>query len=373
MATVVFTLSVVFKVFFKLLKHHLRAFDRKKRIEAVTRQPKRTEAAEVQATELNQESCIQQAIRMHKTTRLERAPHTLQATRVYQTPLRLRVCLKVRFLNGTDWQHELVRSVVEKHIHALEITIRFEFMNRDYQGPSTIRISFVNWGCSWSQVGLWESHRKADDAPTMALKFKSDRNRNQTVILHEFGHALGLEHQHQHPDSGISWNANQLSLRLDKKTIQNNFTNKIEGLRSMPYDRDSVMHYPVKTHETWNLTAPIPMSYVYSIGDKKQLLARYPPTPALTVGPGLVIDLQVGPLPRSPVASCRVRPGTAPPRGKSRHAQLHRIRAVLRRTSDVIPKGCTWNLPRRPTLVGAVTAEANGCVDVNNEKSSVEG
>ena len=37
--------------------------------------------------------------------------------------------------------------------------------------------------------------------PTMVLDLRGmNHNRRQFTILHEFGHALGLRHEHQHPD-----------------------------------------------------------------------------------------------------------------------------------------------------------------------------
>ena len=34
----------------------------------------------------------------------------------------------------------------------------------------------------------------------------SDDDELRRVVLHEFGHALGLIHEHQNPEGGIEWN-----------------------------------------------------------------------------------------------------------------------------------------------------------------------
>jgi hypothetical protein len=76
----------------------------------------------------------------------------------------------------------------------------------------------------------------------------------QRVVQHEFGHAIGLQHEHQNPaggcDSEFNWNALYPMLAgppnfWDKKTVDNN-------LRAIPdsrlierseHDRLSIMHY----------------------------------------------------------------------------------------------------------------------------------
>ncbi|KAK7985819.1 hypothetical protein PG996_004939 [Apiospora saccharicola] len=183
-------------------------------------------------------------------------------------------------------QHELVRSLVHEHIHTLEIPIRFEFMYHDYRGPSTIRITFITSGHSRSNIGLRASHGSADDY-TMRLNLKGDSNWNQRRILHEFGHALGLEHQHQHPDSGIDWNLTELKRRFKEQRIRRSFLPKIERLRSVPYDRDSVMHYPIDKDLTNNLCRSIPLNIVLSEGDKKLLRSMYHRQPALAGARGV--------------------------------------------------------------------------------------
>jgi formylglycine-generating enzyme required for sulfatase activity len=68
-----------------------------------------------------------------------------------------------------------------------------------------IRVGFVPDGTIWSAVGMEsikEPLKYPLDKPSMNFGYKPSigDERIRRAILHEFGHALGLEHEHQHPD-----------------------------------------------------------------------------------------------------------------------------------------------------------------------------
>ena len=87
-------------------------------------------------------------------------------------------------------------------------------------------------------------------------KFRRKPQRYKRTIRHEFGHALGLEHEHQHPEAPPQYDHEALKSHLmqvyDKlseaeieEKIKRNWEIIIHsprGARSN-YDRDSVMHY----------------------------------------------------------------------------------------------------------------------------------
>jgi hypothetical protein len=83
-----------------------------------------------------------------------------------------------------------------------------KFEQTDILGLSDIRITFRTKRGYCSYVG-----READSFPrdsTMFLQdIDEDLKRGNTdarrIILHEFGHALGLQHELQHPDATIPW------------------------------------------------------------------------------------------------------------------------------------------------------------------------
>ena len=80
------------------------------------------------------------------------------------------------------------------------------------------------------------------------------------VVLHEFGHALGLIHEHQNPNRAIKWNRAAVIADLsgppnnwDEATIDNNMFKKYDSasLTSTPTDATSIMMYPIPA--AWTL------------------------------------------------------------------------------------------------------------------------
>jgi len=126
--------------------------------------------------------------------------------------------------------------------------------------PTLIRISFKQPG-SWSVIGTTCRQITDQTKPTMNygwLTPASSAEEIRRVVLHEFGHALGLIHEHQNPGGKIKWNRD--AVIRDLSGPPNNWPlDVIEHNMFEPYsksetnysklDAQSIMMYPIP--KTW--------------------------------------------------------------------------------------------------------------------------
>src|SRR5258706_9892542 len=110
--------------------------------------------------------------------------------------------ISASFLDGEESVKEKVKRVALGWTASGMANLRIIFQDKN---DSLIRISFKFSG-SWSTVGT-ECRNITDKAqPTMNygwLTPDSTDDETRRVVLHEFGHALGLIHEHQSPAGGI--------------------------------------------------------------------------------------------------------------------------------------------------------------------------
>jgi hypothetical protein len=110
--------------------------------------------------------------------------------------------LRVRFLDGD----RAVQAKLQPYAHTWSkyANITFAFGN---DPDAEIRISFQDQG-SWSTIGT-DALTVPGDQPSMNygwLTPDTEDDEYSRVVIHEFGHALGLIHEHQNPAGGIHWN-----------------------------------------------------------------------------------------------------------------------------------------------------------------------
>ncbi len=112
--------------------------------------------------------------------------------------------LRVRFADGDPDVQTKVEAIA-KEWEAI-VNLRLDFVT---SGRSEIRVSFADQGFSWSTVGT-----DALTVPTRQatmnygwLEPTTSTREYQRVVRHEFGHALGMIHEHQNPAAGgqIPW------------------------------------------------------------------------------------------------------------------------------------------------------------------------
>lgn len=98
----------------------------------------------------------------------------------------------------------------------------------------------------------------SDSGPSMTLNLFPGETDFERTILHEFGHAFGAQHAHQHPEADIPWNVpavleNYRNLQgWTERDLMEQMINKNtdSGNIVAPYDRNSIMHYPVQQADT---------------------------------------------------------------------------------------------------------------------------
>jgi hypothetical protein len=82
--------------------------------------------------------------------------------------------------------------------------IEFQFVDRSED--ALIRISFKTGVCR-THLGRSAELNKDQSSPTLELHLQGETtDYRHYLILHEFGHALGLAHEHQSPKADIPWN-----------------------------------------------------------------------------------------------------------------------------------------------------------------------
>lgn len=176
------------------------------------------------------------------------------------------------------------KEYVKKNINLWQpyTNLKFNFINTN---DGDIRISGKEDGTgNWSLIGT-QAKQKPVYEPTMHIDLIQTPDRLNHSIRHEFGHALGLLHEHQHPDNNIQWNKEKLydeseKLGHTKQVTDENFLNHPDSTTTITsaYDSTSVMHYKVPPEVTTDGVG-VAFNEDISEGDKQFIASLYPPVP----------------------------------------------------------------------------------------------
>lgn len=190
--------------------------------------------------------------------------------------------ITLRFLEGAPELRQRVQAVAEVWTQLANLS--FDFRN---SGDTDIRIGFAQGRGSWSYIGTM-CRQIAEPLPTMNygwLTPNSTDDEVRRVVLHEFGHALGMIHEHQNPkDGGIQWNRDAVIKDLsgppnnwNAETIEVNMFKKYEPseLAATGVDAHSIMMYPIPLAWTLDGTSA-GLNGEMSATDKAFIALNYP-------------------------------------------------------------------------------------------------
>jgi serralysin len=232
---------------------------------------------------------------------------------VYYSDLRwAKQKITVSFRNGT-------RDLHQKVMHYASDWSKFSGISFELvpNSEADIRIGFYNGKGSWSLIGRHSFDFSVDANTGNTFSGRSGISMNfgwfnsftpeeelRRTTLHEFGHALGLLHEHMHPHSEISWNRpkvyayylqtqNWSKEQVDRNVFQKYSVDQTNG----QYDALSIMHYPIPKEFTINGYEVGQNSYL-SEGDKKTIgrlyANRYTPEVYEKKSPHRITDLFYG-------------------------------------------------------------------------------
>jgi serralysin len=190
--------------------------------------------------------------------------------------------LKVRFLQGSpELQRRTLKAAGSWFLDGVNLKLRPVQPGE----KSDIRIAFNPNSGSWSYVGT-DCTTIHPSQPTMNLGWATMETPEKdfsSVVIHEFGHALGLLHEHNHPGAKIEWDKSAVYADLggdpnnwDKETIDDNVFAKFDAGKVITTDFDnvSVMIYTVPPNWTTNGKSFMP-SWKLSPGDEATIQKLY--------------------------------------------------------------------------------------------------
>jgi len=165
--------------------------------------------------------------------------------------------LRVRFLNGDQALRSRTMQTALQWSQFASVKLA-----ESLASDAELRVWFTDDNTSRSRVGRQAPERYQDvNKPTMWLgqmSIETPADTFSSIVLHEFGHALGLIHEHQHPSSPLDWNE-PLTIKYFRDTyewkeadVRQWVFRRERAVLAGRYDSLSIMHYPFPGRLTYS-------------------------------------------------------------------------------------------------------------------------
>lgn len=158
--------------------------------------------------------------------------------------------IRIKFLNGDEYLQNKVKQYATQWLQYSNL--KFEWVNSNQIAAIKIGFKWNDDYGSWSNIGK-ECITVDQNSPSMNFGWFDSYTSEQEfrrVTLHEFGHALGLAHEHQNPTSPIQWNVEAVyayygASGWTKEQIDHNVLNKFSTSQVdyTNFDNQSIMLY----------------------------------------------------------------------------------------------------------------------------------
>lgn len=161
--------------------------------------------------------------------------------------------------------------------------ITFKFIT---SGTAQIRVTFTAGTGSYSYIGT-DALGIASNKETMNFGWFTDTTSDtefSRTTIHEFGHALGMIHEHQHPLAAIPWDKPKVYAYYagapnywSQAKVDSNLFAKYSTSQTQysAYDTQSIMHYSISSTLTTNGFS-VGNNTVLSPTDKQFIATVYP-------------------------------------------------------------------------------------------------
>ncbi|MDQ0705669.1 putative GNAT family acetyltransferase [Pseudomonas sp. W3I7] len=185
--------------------------------------------------------------------------------------------LKIAVYDADEEALEHIKKAA--NLWLVHINLTFEFVPGE-EGDIRIALDYGETHSGSSAIGT-DAQKVPLYLPTMVLPNPYDNPRFEAVAAHEFGHALGLHHEHKHPNRTIDFNTPVIYRHFrghgSNEAIYKDILQPLDekNVAASEYDNKSIMHYGFSSDALWKQPA-IPWPTRLTKLDKSHIASQYP-------------------------------------------------------------------------------------------------